>query len=127
VETIEFSTKLAGVLVAPAFNAGIRGFGGLGLSFDVPSLDAAFAGGFRRVDGDERLWGEGDNRPTQAPVAAVAVHQGYGYAAAGAGKSQQSQQHHQDQTIAVKAAATTAAAAATMRALRGLEPWGKRT
>jgi hypothetical protein len=127
VETITITgittgAKLAGVL-APAC-LGVTGGLGTRLSSDVPSFDAAFARGFGRVDGDARRWA--DERPTQAPVAAVAVREGYAYAAAGAGNTQQSQQHHQDQTIAAKAA-TTAAAVATMRAFRGPEPLGKRT
>lgn len=119
---ITTGAKLAGVL-APAC-LGVTGGLGTRLSSDVPSFDAAFARGFGRVDGDARRWA--DERPTQAPVAAVAVREGYPYAAAGAGNTQQSQQHHQDQTIAAKAA-TTAAAVATMRAFRGPEPLGKRT
>ncbi|GAA3375271.1 hypothetical protein GCM10020367_42440 [Streptomyces sannanensis] len=50
---------------------------------------------------------ERNERPTQAPIAAVAKTQAqaYGFAAAGAGFTKQTTQHH------------------TMWAFRGLEPW----
>ncbi|MFJ8432293.1 hypothetical protein ACIQ9P_13460 [Kitasatospora sp. NPDC094019] len=102
-------------------HTGLGGNGSEGGSFDSTGVETGLSRDWASVDASRS---PRDERPTQAPKAAVAAAMHGGYAQViGAGNAQKQNEQQIKQAMAV----FTDATAIRMRAFRGPEPWRERT